>query len=364
MRMVFHHPLPVRAGASSASGIRPYGLLEAFRGLGIEVDVVCGYGAERARAAAKVRANLRRGVRYAFMYAESSTEPTLLTEPHHLPTHPFVDFALMAELKRSGAKLGLFYRDIYWRFPAYGGGLPAWKVAGAKLFYWYDLWQYRRLLDRLYLPSMEMADHVPVIERSRMSALPPGHAGAPPVAPRQGPGLHLLYVGGLGDHYRMHALVEAVGLVPGVHLTICTREPEWRAAGPGYALPADGRVEVVHRSGEALEALYAAADVAALVVEPQPYREFAVPLKVFEYLGACRPILASEGTLAGRMVAEQGIGWTAPYAVPAIASLLARLAAEPGSISGRRRIVESLRAAHTWTARARQVADDLAGHVA
>lgn len=364
MRMVFHHPLPVRAGGSSASGIRPYRLLEAFRGLGLKVDLVAGHGAERARAAAEVRANLRRGVRYAFMYAESSTEPTLLTEPHHLPTHPFIDFALMADLKRSGAKLGLFYRDIYWRFPAYGSGLPAWKVAGAKLFYRYDLWQYRRLLDRLYLPSMEMADQVPLIDRSLMAALPPGHSGAPPAEPRRGPGLHLLYVGGLGNHYRMQALVEAVSLVPGVRLTVCTREAEWRASRAGYVLPVDGRVQVVHRSGDELEALYAAADVAVLVVEAQPYWEFAVPLKVFEYLGACRPILASDGTWAGRMVSEHGIGWTVPYTVPDIASLLARLAADRASIEDRRRAVQAVRDAHTWPARARQVVDDLVGRAA
>jgi len=358
MRMIFHHPLPVRPDAQAASGIRPYRMIEAFRALGYEVDAVCGYADERAAAIAAVDRRLAAGGPYAFMYAESSTEPTLLTEPHHLPVRPWLDFGFFARVKARGVPIGLFYRDVYWRFPAYGAALPWWKAAVARLFYRYDLLQYRRLLDRLYLPSLAMGPHVHWVARERMAALPPGYAPRA-LAHRPADALRLLYVGGLGDHYRMHALFRALAELPQVELTLCTRAAEWEAVRDQYPLPAAGNVRVVHRSGDGLIELFEQADVCLLYVEPQPYREFAAPVKLYEYIGAERPVLASEGTLAAEFVAAQGIGWSVPYAADAVGALLRRLAADRSLLEPAHAALRRIQDRHSWTARAREVADDL-----
>src|SRR5262245_15032723 len=149
MRMIFHHPLPVAPGAASGSGVRPLQMMEAFRSLGIEVDAVCGYAAERAQAIARVEHSLRLGTRYDFLYSESSTEPTLLTDRHHLPLHPWLDFGFLARLKARSVPLALFYRDIYWRFPEYGAALPWWKRWGGKLFYRFVFVPSWRRLERM-----------------------------------------------------------------------------------------------------------------------------------------------------------------------------------------------------------------------
>ena len=358
--MIFHHPLPVAADATAASGIRPWQMIEAFRSLGLDVDVVAGHSAQRARQVTEVDRRLRQGERYAFVYAESSTEPTLLTDPHHLPVRPFLDFAFFARLKARGVPLGLFYRDIYWRFPGYGAELALWKRGAARLMYRYDLLQYRRLLDRLYLPSMEMARHVPWIRPECMAALPPGYIDRPQVLPRGGP-LRLLYVGGIGSHYRMHALFRVLHELPQVHLTLCTREAEWQTMRREYALPPAGNIEVVHRSGPALQALFEEADACLLFVEPQAYREFAAPVKLYEYIGAERPVIASAGTLAGEFVAEHNIGWTLPYTTEEIAALLRQLSENRSLLASKREALLRIRPLHSWQARARQVVSDLAG---
>jgi len=360
MRLVFHHPLPIVAGATAASGIRPLRMIEAFRSLGFEVDVVAGYSSERARAIAVVDERLRQGQRYDFAYAESSTEPTLLTDRHHLPLHPWLDFGLFARLKAHRIPIGLFYRDVYWRFPGYGSHLPAWQRAGARLCYRYDLWQYRRLVSRLYLPSLAMARHVPWLDDDRVAALPPGCVDTVP-ARQPGSRLRLLYVGGFGEHYRMHALVRALEGLPEVELVVCTRAAEWQAVQREYPLPAAGNVRVVHRSGEQLVELFEHADIGVVCVEPQPYWEFAAPLKLYEYLGAERPVIASAGTLAAQFVADNGIGWSVPYDAAQIAGLLGRLATDRASLDDKIRAARRLRQQHTWQARARQVAADLAG---
>ncbi len=174
---------------------------------------------------------------------------------------------------------------------------------------------------------MAMARHVPWIEQDRFAALPPGCAdGVPPRRP--GARLRLLYVGGLGEHYRMHALVRALHDLPQVELVICTRATEWDAKRHEYPLPAAGNVRVEHRSGEQLVELFEQADVGVICIEPQPYWEFAAPLKLYEYLGVERPVIASEGTLAGDFTTSEGIGWSVPYDASQIAALLSRLAAD------------------------------------
>jgi glycosyltransferase involved in cell wall biosynthesis len=360
MRAIFHHPLPLRPQASAASGIRPHRMLEALRALGIEVDTVTGYAAERARAIKEVEARRREGVHYDFIYAESSTEPTLLSEPHHLPLHPRLDFGFLARIKRSGAKLGLFYRDIYWRFSEYGDAVPFWKASAARLFYHYDLLRYRQLVDRLYLPSTEMASYVPWVPVERMAALPPGFVDKPLVQRRirqAGDGLSLLYVGGIGPHYRMHALFDAVAALPEVLLTVCTRADEWDAVRKEY--PRAVNIEIVHASGAGLEPLFARADLCALFVEPHPYRDFAAPVKLYEYIGARRPVIASGGTLSASFVERNGVGWSVPYEARALQHLLQVLLADPAEVERKCHGVEQVRGQHTWEARARQVVAEL-----
>lgn len=363
-RVVFHHPLPVLADAASASGIRPRLMVEAFRSLGYEVDMVCGYAADRMRAMAGVDERMRRGERYEFMYAESSTEPTLLTEPHHLPLHPRADFAFMRRLKQVGVPIGLFYRDIYWRFPHYGQALPAWKRHGAIAMYRYDLLQYQKLLNVLYLQSLEMAAYVPYVAPSRMKLLPPGcvlQLVKEPIGARVHEGLHLLYVGGLGPHYEMQELVRAMHHLPEVRLTICTRETEWLAVRSSYPLPPTGNVRIEHRTGASLQALYDEADICMLFVKPDDYRQFAVPFKLFEYLGQYKPVIASAGTLAAGFVEREALGWVVPYSVPALTSLLRQLAQHPEVLQARQLSLRAIAERHTWQARAQQVVADLMG---
>jgi glycosyltransferase involved in cell wall biosynthesis len=69
------------------------------------------------------------------------------------------------------------------------------------------------------------------------------------------------------------------------------------------------------------------ADVLLLITAPDLVWE--LPGKLFEYIGAGRPVLAlADGNEAARVVQETGVGWTVPpLDVPAIADALERIAA-------------------------------------
>ena len=361
--IVYHAPFPLDREASSASGIRPVRMLDAFRELGYTVLDVTGSARERSRRLRALRDRLQGGERIEFLYSECATIPTMLTEPRHLPPHPFVDPALMRLMHRHGVPTSLFYRDIYWAFPDYRERVGTAMAAAMGCVYRYDLAWYTRYIDRLYLPSARMGTHVPGFPEDRMAPLPPGCEivdEAP--SSRADGGLHLLYIGGLGGHYRLQECLRAVVDVPGASLTICTRPDQWESAGDQYAAmveSAGGRIDVVHRSGEELTALYERADACVLFVEPDPYREFASPVKLYEYLGRGKPVIASQGTLAAEVVGAADAGWTLPYDASELAGLLRRLLEQPHEIAQAAHRAQGAREEHTWLSRARAVADDM-----
>ena len=361
MKIIFHHPLPLNPNAKSASGIRPLRMLEAFRRIGYEVNLVVGYAAERARAIAEIRRNVQSGVKYDFVYSESSTMPTILTEKHHLPLHPLLDRSFFQFCKGENIPIGVFYRDIYWRFESYGRDLNPVKRWVAKAAYWYELNTYKHTLNRLFLPSSEMAEYVPLVHTSIMTALPPGHDGilngTPGKRDKSQP-LKLFYVGGMSDHYRLHKLFEAVVDLPGVELIICTREGEWNKQKLEYRTDVPN-IRIVHKTGKAMKEELRQCDIAVLFVQPQEYWGFASPVKLYEYLGEQKPILASKGTLAGKFVEENKIGWSIPYEVDAVKRLLERLAVSSEEFEPIYSNLAKVAPLHTWEARASNVVAEL-----
>lgn len=358
--MLFHAPYPVR-GRQTGSGVRPAKMRDAFEDAGYEVYEVAGYGAQRAESLRRLRWDLRRGLQLDFAYGENSTMPTLLTEKHHLPTHPVVDSALLQLLRRHDVPTGVFYRDIYWRFPAYLEDVGRLVATGTKTLYHAELIAYRAL-ERVYLPSTKMASFVPWISQDQVAELPPG--GAIHDSRRAPDGeLTLLYVGNVSEYYRMHELFEAAAATEGVRLIVCTPPEAWDAVGAQYPLGDSGRIEIVHARGAELLPLFARAHACLLTVEPATYRDFAAPVKLFEYIGHGKPVLATTGTHAGELVESLGAGRQVDYSAEAISGQLRDLRDDRETLRDLTDRVEQVRQDHTWRARAQQVAADLTGEL-
>lgn len=359
--MIFHVPFRLNPEATSASGIRPVQMLKAFNEIGYTVDIVDGTSAQRKKAIKQVKDKIRNGKQYDFTYSECSTMPTLLTDPHHLPLAPFVDFSFFSFLRKHTIPIGLFYRDIYWLFEEYKESIPLWKVYFAKIFYRYDLFKYRSLLNIIYLPSRKMAEHIPIIDTRICEPLPPGHTGLVAAKRDLAPNrLNLLYIGGLGPNYKMHDLFKALEDCPDIHLTLCTRETEWLAVKDEYCpdtIP--DNIHIVHKSGAALVDLYMKTDIALLLVSPMIWRDFAAPVKLYEYIGYGTPVISSEGTLVGNFVEDNKIGWTIPYDVSSIKELLTKLQRDKSLIEPETEAIRTIAAKHSWQTRARKVAHDL-----
>lgn len=337
----------------------------AFEALGYRVVEISGRHPERREAIKRVREEIRNGLHVDFVYSESSTAPTGLGEPLTPTTSLSRDIRFLRFCKRAGIPVGLFYRDIYWNFPIYRK-IVKWPFSAAlRMLHRRDLRGYRRADIDIYLPSMEMSAFVPIIDRERFRELPPGceirDVAADGAAVAERAPLRLLYVGGLSDNYRMHESVRAIAGRPGVTLTICTREAEWKLREPEYREMMAPNIHVVHRSGDELRELYDEANACLLAVEPIVYWTFAVPVKLFEYLGNGKPVLASSGSYSGRFVRDQSVGWTVDYGSAEFAETLDRLVERPEELEAVTEWVRKVRHEHTWQSRARQVVADLAG---
>lgn len=365
MNIIFHYPLPLNPNATSASGIRPLKMLDAFKSLGYHVDIIVGYSKERKRAINNIKDKIKSGVKYDFLYSESSTMPTILTDPSHIPLHPNLDFSFFKFCKVHNIPIGLFYRDIYWAFEGNDKHLNPIKRILAKLCYKYDLLNYNKYLTKLYLPSYEMGKYIPFVSKNIFATLPPAHdvnnieyqerAISDPLNH-----LNIFYVGGISDHYQMHKLFNVVKKREDIKLTVCTRSSEWLSVKSEYPdLSNLDNIEVIHENGESMREFMINSDITSIFVKPQEYREFAVPVKLFEYLGYRKPIIASQGTLAGTFVAENNIGWTIPYDEYSLNQLFDSLIHDPKKYAIKREHMASVSSKHTWQARAKQVIQEL-----
>jgi hypothetical protein len=161
-KMIFHLPFEPDRKRNSASNLRPFWMLDSFKELGYQVEVVMGNGITRKKQITKIKKDILEGQIFDFVYSESSTMPTLLTESHHLPLFPFLDFGFFRFLKKQKIPIGLFYRDIHWRFDQYKvHPLKKWI---SRLFYQYDFKEYKKSLDVIFLPSIEMGKYIPEIQ--------------------------------------------------------------------------------------------------------------------------------------------------------------------------------------------------------
>ena len=361
-RCIFYLPYKLEEHGKGARMMRPRKMIQAFREIGYDVFVIEGYSRARKRQIRQLKKCIRHGFQYEFMYAESSTMPILLTDPHHLPLHPFVDFGFFRWMKKRGIPIGLFYCDIYWKFDSYGEALPGWKRFFSLKCYVYDIRQYVKLLDRFYIPSGKLLDYLASEALSERSVLlPPGaeelriRRDASRIRDFSVNPLHVFYVGGIGAHYQIEALIRAVSRTENCVLTLCCREHEWQKEKIRFEKFLNERIQIVHRNGDELEPYYDNADIGALIFENGAYMNMAMPYKAFEYLGHEIPVIATKDTAIGHFTEQNGTGLVIPYHEDAVCSLLNKILHRPEMLGEKQKTCIETKKQNLWKCRAGMV---------
>jgi len=362
-RCIFYRTRATVDDAMSGSDLRPAKLLQAFRQLGYDVDVVAGPAAARKQSIANVKRQILAGARYDFLYAEPPTTPTLLNEPHHFPTHPLLDYGLLGFCHSRAIPVVLFYSDVQWRLPGYASRVGWPKYLLMLPFFHLDLLVYRRVVDAFLVPDRGMLPQIAgwVSERPNRASMP-GYDPAETPARREQRGksdpLRLFYVGGISPPvYDLTPLLQgsAYASSRGVRheLTICCRQAEWQHRPAAYDRYLGAEVKVVHnRNRQELIDLYARHDVSVM-----PYgtlnSDWAMPVKFSEAIGMGLPVLAGSGTATARVAAEQGIGWTVGSSEDDLSALLRTI--DDAEYERVRAAVKRVQPEYSWIGRAAEV---------
>lgn len=358
-KMIFHIPLFLDENAMSASGIRPLKMIKGFKDAGFDVEIVSGNAKERNVKTAEILKKIKNGEKYDFCYSESSTMPTLLTDRHHLPLHPFVDFGFFKDLKKNGIPIGLFYRDVYWTFDLYKKSVPALKRIFAYCFYKYDLRMYNKFVDTLFLPSLKMFNYIPgEVKVPDVKALPSGCEIYKNTEQKNDhEGLNILYVGGItAPLYDITPLVKAVTNRSMLHLTVICRKNEYDAMKNYYNMESVPNISVIHGRGDIVEECYKKADIFSIVRSFDEYLTFAMPFKLFEALSHGIPVVTSPGTAVSDFVESNDVGWIVDGNY---GEFLQNLAENKELLEEKRKNVIKAIPENTWEARALSVAGQL-----
>ncbi|EES90549.1 glycosyltransferase family 1 protein [Clostridium botulinum] len=362
-KCIFHIPYKVSPDIVSGSHIRPLKMLNAFKNIGYDVDVIMGYGQERQKAIENIKFNIKNGQKYDFLYTESSTMPTLLTEKNHIPQYPFLDFGFFKYCKKNNIKIGLFYRDIHWKFEQYKNNVGTAKRIISTIFYNYDLKKYRELVDVLYLPSKEMFKYLDINFTGKVEKLPPGSEENYEVdltKLKNDDYLNIFYVGGISTElYDIQELFKVANELPWIKLTVCCRIGDWNAVKDVYSKYLNDRINIIHKSGEELYPYVKQADILNLFIRPTHYWEFAVPVKLFTYISYKKPIISSKNTVTGNFVESNNIGWSIDYSKEELIDALTRIKNNREEILEKTKNMKKVLQHNTWNARAKKVVKDL-----
>lgn len=359
---IFHIPNYIDKSKASGSSIRPVKMLEAFRKNGYHVDCVWGYGKERKKAIKRIKGNIRQGRKYDFLYSESSTMPTLLTEKDHFPRYPLLDFNFFKFCKKNGIKVGIFYRDVQWKFPFYAQQVNWIKRWFSIPLYKYDLYKYRKLIDVFYLPSLEMkkylGEYSELLKKSQI-LMPGCDKKSLAEDKKDTEELHIFYVGGIRGIYDIKLFLKTVSGMDHIKVTLCCRKNEWETVSGEYKEYMTDNINVIHVSGEQLADYYAWADICSVYAGIGEYFSMAMPVKVFEYLSYLKPMLGVKGTVSGDFIEENDIGWAVDYKEDKLKECILDILQHKDRIKEKKKQEMKLREKCYWEVRAAQVINNL-----
>lgn len=357
-KCIFHIPNELVFIGKSGSQIRPLKMYNAFKNIGYEVDLISGDLKSRKNKIKEIKEKINNGTSYDFIYSESSTMPTLLTEKSHLPHIP-LDFIFFKFCKSRGIPIGLFYRDMYWKYPEYKKSVSILKANIAILFYKYDLKKYEKLIDIVYLPTTTIND-ILKLKNVIIKPLPPAlEYPVHTIKKSEFNKLRLFYVGGIGLHYDLTKLISAVSKCDFAILTICCRENEWKQWKNKYESLMCDNISIVHKINDELKTYYENVDIGMLFFDTSGYRKYAMPIKLFEYMQNHLPVISTTNSAAGDFIVKNEIGWSIKYDEVELIKLLKEIHKNKAIIQNFIETISKTIENNTWEIRATQVVEEL-----
>ncbi len=350
--------IPLREAPTSGSSVRPQKMKEALEKMNVEVRTFGGISNNiqiRRRTVAEIKDLLR-------LWRPDAC----YIEPPSGPLFYYGDVRLIKRLHQMDIPISIFYRDAYWKYPEYStenklSAVEKIKRLIIKTMQVHQWNVFRKNIDIIYFPSMTMANE---FNCPRKDTLPPG--GFIPDVKRKtelSKPLQYIFVGGAARNHGTFLTIEAFeranksGIIAKL-IYICP-ETQWQGLGIDQEKYRDW-LDVVHTSGdENLKLYYEQSDIALLTAPRTAYRDFAVPIKIFEYISYLKPILVTDSTETARIINDNHVGWVVNSTSEAVAEKIKELSTNPSEIVKIRNHMGEARSSNLWTSRSEKVLSDL-----
>jgi glycosyltransferase involved in cell wall biosynthesis len=365
-KVLVYYPFPLAKEANSGSKLRPLEMIKAFNSWGeqngIKVVIISGTSIERERQFQELVSKGELNDLW-FCYMENQTIPLWLTDPGHKPARPFLDRKILKFLQSRNIPIGVFYRDIYWKFD------DLYPLKGIKKRFMQTIYRleekfYQKYCNVIFVPSLEMGKYVD-IDRPMVDLPPGGKEVAISYKKIENRHLEAIYVGAIkSEEYGLPLLLDALELVNEkelrCRLTVVCRPDEYETlAQEQKEKMRKQNVEVKHISGEKLDELYKQMDFAFIPRLCTEYQHFSMPVKLVEYLSNGLPIVATECEAQKRFLSEYGYGVICKDEKKSMAEAIEKIVKTIEIYQ--ERIQATFFKNHSWIARVEKVKNSLVG---
>lgn len=325
----------------SGSAVRPKKIYDAFLKSGYNVELLTGLQNRKFERwknvwnyYKKIKSN-----QYDFCYIE----------PPAGPIFNLCDHMLMKYIsKKKKIPMGLFYRDAYWKFADWYSekGIKRFIINTMHKFDWHII---KSTCNRVYFPTITMAD---LFDFQDKEALPPACEDIV-VNNQELKDIELIYVGGMSEEYGGELLLQALNKVnesKRVNLHLVCREEDSNKL-EGYK---DKEwLNIYHASGEKLKEIYSKANIAIIPRKVDFYMDFAMPVKLFEYISYELPIISTQCKEVANFIQHNNIGEICLDNVESLSECVLNLTVE--KIDAYRDIVKDVKKNNTWINRVEQI---------
>lgn len=279
-------------------------------------------------------------------------------EPPSGPVFHAADIRLIRKVSKMGVPIALFYRDAHWLYADWWGVTGA-KAILLKAMHKRDIKAFQKYCDVIYFPSRSMAALFHGYRFKHTDVLPP--ACEKSRKPNDTVFGRMIYVGGIRPAYGTDILLSAFRRLHEmgrkVELYLVCREAEMaNLKGEGYD---DSWLKVFHAEGKELTSLYSCCDAGLIPLRRDRYMDFAIPIKLFEYLENGLPVIATDCTEVKKFVQTNGCGIVCQDRPEVLAQAIAQFYDQAADRAAMIKNVSHTASSNRWIDRADKVVKDL-----
>lgn len=325
----------------SGSSVRPKKIYDAFLEEGYKVSLLTGLQNrlwERWKNCFSFYKKIRKN-NYEFCYVEPPAGPIFNLSDHLLLLY-------ISKIKK--IPVGLFYRDAYWKFADWYE-IKGFKRAVINFMHKFDWFIIKNTCKKVYFPTKTMSE---LFDFPDKEPLPPA-CELLNIEKVNSDKVELIYVGGVSEQYGGKLLLETldkINMERKMNLHLVCRAGEVKEIQEYTNKP---WLKIYHASGEELKDIYNKANIAIIPRKIDKYMDFAMPVKLFEYISYELPIVATNCKEVAQFINLNKIGIVCDDNVESLYKTLLNI--DMNSILEYTDNVKNTKKNNTWNKRVEQI---------